>query len=85
MNNVIFHKPPVTSAQCIIGTEEYPAAGVLLNCDDDDFSQGYAQIEETFRALTEDDILKPFKSIHDFRSTNVNDAGEVDDSVSCSF
>ena len=41
LNNDSFYRPPVTSAQCIIGTENYPDAGILLNYDDDDYSLGY--------------------------------------------
>ena len=41
---------PVAYAQCIIGSEKHPAAGILLNYDDDDYSQGYSQIKEIFRA-----------------------------------
>ena len=29
-----------------MGTEQYPNAAVLLDYDDDDFSQGFSQIEE---------------------------------------
>ena len=61
----------VTHCQCIIGTEKYPDAGLLLNYEDDEYSQGYTQIKETFRALTEDDILQPYISKRDFRSSNV--------------
>ena len=35
-----FCRLPVTSAQCIIGTEKYPDAGILLNYADDEYSQG---------------------------------------------
>ena len=59
LNNEIFCRLPVVSAQGIIGTENYPDAGILLNYDDDDYSQGYSQIKEAFRALTKDDILQP--------------------------
>ena len=59
LNNDTFCRLPVVSAQCIIGTEKYPDAGILLNYDDDDYSQGYHQIKEAFRALTKDDILQP--------------------------
>ena len=38
--------------------------------DDDDYIQGYGQIKEAFRTLTKDDILNPYKSDHDFRSSN---------------
>ena len=48
----------------------------LLNFDDDYFSQCYGQIKETFKALTKDDILQPYISDNDFRSSNNgNDTG----------
>ena len=52
LNNDTFFRLPVVSAQCMIGTENYPDAGILLNYDDDDYSQGYHQIKEAFKALT---------------------------------
>ena len=70
MNNDTFYRPPVTSAQCIIGTEKYPDSAILLNYNDDDYNQGYGQIKQAFKALTKDDILQPFISEHDFRSSN---------------
>ena len=77
LNIDTFCRLPVVSAQCIIGTEKYPDAGILLNYDDDDYSQGYHQIKEAFRALTKDDILQPYISEADFRRSNVavNDIG----------
>ena len=36
LNIDTFCRLPVVSAQCIIGTEKYPDAGILLNYDDDD-------------------------------------------------
>ena len=45
LNNDTFCKLPAVSAQCIIGTEKYPDAGILLNYDDDDYIQGYHQIK----------------------------------------
>ena len=53
-----------------MGTEEYPDSAILLNYNDDDFSQGYSQSKEAFRALTKDDILKPYIGHHNFRSSN---------------
>ena len=70
LNNDTFYRMPVTSAQCIIGTEKYPDSSILLNYDDDDYSQGYGQIKEAFRALTKDNILQPYISEDDFRSDN---------------
>ena len=58
-NTDTFCKLPVLQSQCKIGTEKFPDAGVLLKYDDDDYSQGYGQIKETFRALTKDDICQP--------------------------
>ena len=48
----VFHRLPVTRAQCIFGTEKNQDAGKLLYCDVDDYSQGYGLIREAFRALT---------------------------------
>ena len=58
------------SAQVVIGSERYPDSGNSLNYDDDDNSQGYGQIKEAFKALTKDDILQPYISEDDFRSSN---------------
>ena len=71
LNNDTFCKLPVTNAQCVIGTEKYLDAGILLNYYDDDCSQGYAQIKEAFRALTKDDLLQPYIANQDFGSWNV--------------
>ena len=70
MNNDTFYRPLVTSAQCIIGTEKNPDRGILLNYNDDDYSQGYGQIMEAFKALTKDNLLQHYISEHDFRSSN---------------
>ena len=70
LNNDTFVRLPVISAQVVIGIERYPDSGILLNYDDDDYSQGYGQIKEAFKALTKDDILLPYISEDDFRSSN---------------
>ena len=70
LNNDTFVRLPVISAQVVIGTERYPDSAILLNYDDDDYSQGYGQIKEAFKALTKDDILQPYISEDDFRSSN---------------
>ena len=72
-----FCRLPVVSNQCIIGTEKYPDAGILLNYDDDDYAQGYHQVKEAFKALTKDDILQPYVSEEDFKSSNAA-ANDVD-------
>ena len=64
---------PVTSCQCIIGTSKNPDSGILLNYNDDDCSQGSGQLKEAFRALTKDNILQPYISEPDFRSSNDGD------------
>ena len=72
LNNDTFHRPPVTSCQGIIGTEKYPDSAVFLNYDDDNYNQGYGQIKKAFEALTKDDLLQPYISDNDFRSSNNN-------------
>ena len=70
LNNDTFVRLPVISAQVVIGTERYPDSAILLNYDDDDYSQGYGLIKEAFKVLTKDDILKPYITEDDFRSSN---------------
>ena len=72
LNNDTFYRPLVTSAQCIIGTEKYPDSAILLDYNNDNHSQGYGQIKEAFKSLTKDDILQPYISDNDFRSSNNN-------------
>ena len=66
----IFYKPLVTSAQCIVGTEKYPDSANLLNYNDDVYSQGYGFIKQAFENLTKNDLLEPYISDNDFRSSN---------------
>ena len=70
LNNDAFVRMPVTSAQFIIGTEKYPDNAILLNYNDNDYSQGYGQTKEAFKAVTKDDILQPYISEKDYRSSN---------------
>ena len=41
--------------------------------DDDDYGQDYGQIKQAFKAFTKDDILQPYISDIDFRSSNNGD------------
>ena len=53
--------------------KKYPDSGVLLNYNDDDYSQGYEQIKEAFKALTKDNILQTYIPEDDFRSSSDGD------------
>ena len=46
LNNDTFVRLPVISAQVVIGLERYPDSAILLNYDDDVFSQGYGQVKK---------------------------------------
>ena len=72
LKNDAFCRLPAVSAQCINGTDKYPDAGILFDYGDDDYSQGYHQIKEASRALTKDNILQPYISDNDFRSSNTS-------------
>ena len=68
---------PIISAQVSIGTVKYADSGILLNYADDDYSQAYGQIKQALKALSRDDILQPYISEDDFRSSNDdNDTGD---------
>ena len=71
LKNDTFCRLPIVSAQIINGTENYPDAVILLNYDDDDYSQRYSQVKEAFTALTKDDILQPYISDDNFRTSRV--------------
>ena len=73
LNNNTFYRPLVTSAQCIIGTEKYPDSGILLNYNDDNYSQDYGQVKQAFKALIKDNLLQTYIMDHDFRSSNDGD------------
>ena len=73
LNNDTFVRLPVISAQVVIVTERCPDTAILLNYKDDDYSQGYGQIKGAFKALTKNDILQPYISEDDFRSSNDGD------------
>ena len=60
LNNNTFYGHPVTNAHVLIGTERYPDNSFFLNFDDDDYFQGYGQIKEAFKALTQEDIPQQF-------------------------
>ena len=47
LNEHTCHRPPVTSAQLIIGTENYLDSGILLNYNNDEKKPGLSQIKET--------------------------------------
>ena len=51
---------------------EIPDSGTLIIYIIDEHSQRYGEIEETFRAVTKDDILQPYISEHDFGSSHKN-------------
>ena len=72
LNTDGFCRIPVVSVQAAISTEIYPNAAIMLNYNDDDYSHGYAQTKEAFRALTKDDMLQPFISDDIFRSSIVS-------------
>ena len=47
LSNGTFYSSPVTSAECIIGTENNPGSAILLSHHDDENSQGYGQIKRS--------------------------------------
>ena len=50
LNNDFFCILTGTIGQCMIRTKKYSDAGILINYDYDDFSEGDSQIGEAFRA-----------------------------------
>ena len=46
LNNDAFCRLPVVSALCVLGTEKNPDTVILLNYDDDDYSQGFIKLKK---------------------------------------
>ena len=69
-NNDTFYRPSVVNAQCIIGSEKFPDAGINCNYAIDKFSQAYGEIVSCFRHLAKDNILQPYITQKDFITSN---------------
>ena len=71
LNNDTFVDYLLLVLNIILELKKNPNSGILINYDDDDYTQGYSQIKEVFRALTKDDIFQPYISDDNFRTSNV--------------
>ena len=54
----------------IFGRENFFDAAILLSYDDDNYSQGCAQMKEVLSTLTKDHNLQSYKTDDDSRSSN---------------
>ena len=59
-NNDTFYRPSVVKAQCIVGREKLPDAGMNCNFANDKYSQAYGEIVSCFRHLSKHKNLKPY-------------------------
>ena len=48
LKNDTFCRLSIVSAQCLIGNKKYLDTGILLNFDNDDYSQGYHQVKGAY-------------------------------------
>ena len=69
-NNDTFYRPSVVNAQCLIGSEKVPDAGIKCNYATDKYSQAYGEIVSCFRHLAKDIILQPYFTQKDFVTAN---------------
>ena len=70
LNNGTFCRLFVFGAECLTGTENYLDAAMLVNCKDDDYSEGFDLIETAFKVLIRDVNLQSYISGNDFRPSN---------------
>ena len=54
------------NAQCFIGSEKYPDAGINQNYAIGKYSQAYGEIVSCFRHLAKDNFLQPYITQKDF-------------------
>ena len=72
-NNVIINRQGKLNAQCIIGSEQFPDAGIKCNYAIDKYSQAYGEIVSCFRYLAKDNILQHYTTQKVFiRSYKIN-------------
>ena len=69
-NNNTFYRPSVVNAQCIIGSEKFPDAGINCNYAIDKYSQAYGEIVSCFRHLAKDNNLQPYITQKNFITSN---------------
>ena len=62
----IFYRPSVVNAQCNIGSEKIPHAGIICNYAVDEYSQVFGEIVSCFRHLAKNNILQPNITQKDF-------------------
>ena len=60
----------MVNAQCIIGIEKIPGAGINCNYAIEKYSEAYGEIAFCFRHLTKDNLLQPYFSQKDFVTSN---------------
>ena len=65
-----FYRPSVVNAQCNIGNEKLPDAGMKFNYANDKYSQAYGEIVSCFRILAKDNILQPYITQNHFITSN---------------
>ena len=69
-NNDTFSRPSVVNAQCIIGSEKFPNAGISCNYAIDKYSPAFGEIASCFRHLAKDNNLQPYITQKDFVTSN---------------
>ena len=69
-NNDTFYRRSVVNAQCTIGSEKFPDAGIKCIYAIDKLSRAYGEIVSCFRHLAKDNILQPYITQKDFTTSN---------------
>ena len=67
-DNATFDLLPISSAVCIIGSQNYTDKMITCDYDRNNYHEAYYEMESFFRNHTETNILKPFISLNLFRS-----------------
>ena len=65
-NNDTFYRPSVVNAQCLIGSEKFPDAGIFCKYAIDQKSQANGDNVSCFRFLAKDNVSQPYFTQKDF-------------------
>ena len=69
-NNDSFYRQSVVIAQCSIGSEKFPDAGINCRYAIDKYSQAYGEVVSCFEHLAEDNLLQIYITQKDFKTSD---------------
>ena len=71
-----FYRPSIVNAQCIIGNEKFPDAGIKCKYAIDKKSEVYVEFVSCIKHLAKGNILQPYKTQKSFLTSDIYPDGD---------